>query len=152
MKKIIIVLNLLVLTLFISGCGCSKKEEKTVVCKLKIEDINHETNSNVTIKYDENNGDMISFEEESYLISNEEEIRNEFKTLNDNRYSSYGKYYSSFIKDDKVQMNINIEFNKISVDEFLVLDGYNYGYLTDGKIDYNKIIEYYEDYEGYECN
>ena len=153
MKKVLIIANLLMLTLFISGCGCSKKEEsKTVVCSLKQEESKYEINSNITIKYDEISNDIISFEEDSYLISDVEEVRNEFKTLNDNHYSTYGKHYSSSIKDDKVQINININFNKVSVDEFLELDEYNYGYLTDDKIDYNKMIEYYEEYEGYECN
>lgn len=153
MKKIIIILNFLVLTLFISGCGCSKKEEeKIVVCTLKEEYEKYNLDSTIKIKYESVTNKMILFEESSTLISDDPTIREYFKTTNDNDYSNYRDYYDSFIEDDKATMSIKIDFKNITVDEFLKLDDLNSSYLTDNKIDSNKIIEYYKEFTNYECN
>lgn len=68
MKKTIIVLNLLVLTLFISGCGCSKKEEKVLKCSYEDEFVN----DSFTIYFDNEIAKSFDSEKTYYFSSNEE--------------------------------------------------------------------------------
>lgn len=152
MKKVFITFSLLALTFLISGCGCSKKNLKTVTCKMEKEFDEYRIDSTINIEYDEKKEEMLLFEEQSFLTSDIQEVREKFKNVNDDVYKSYGNYYESFIEDNKAYMNIKIDFNKITVDEFLKLDSINSDYISDGKIDYNKIILHYKEFTNYECS
>lgn len=151
MKKISIVLLTFGL-FFITGCGCSKKELKTIVCERMQQFEKYNVDSTITIEYDANSDNISSFKELSTLTSSDEKIRNYFKEVNDKYYASYGNYYNSFVETDKATMSIEIDFEKITVDEFLNLYEANSTYLTDNQVDYKKIVLYYTEFEGYECH
>ena len=72
MKKTILV-SLTIVSLFMTGCGCGKKLEKKV-CKMKEIEENYELNSTITLEYDTKNNKMLSFEENSALTSDKQEI------------------------------------------------------------------------------
>ena len=154
MKKSFIIFSLILMTFMISGCGCSKdkKEDiKTVTCKLNEEENSYRIDSTITIKYDSKENEVFSLEENSILTSENEEIRKNFITINDNVYSNYGKYYSSLMNEENAQMKISLDFSEISVDKFIEFDEFNSDFLTDDKIDFEKMLEYYSEFNNYEC-
>ena len=49
-------------------------------------------------------------------------------------------------------MNIKIDFDEITTDQFIELDSINESFITDGNVDYTKIIDYYNQFTNYECD
>lgn len=153
MKKIIIVLNLLALALFISGCGCSKKEKETeCTYSAEIEDYNLIAIYN--IKHYPKNGTVTKVTEKISVSSSNISTLESLKQINDIQNSVYSQFeqfsYESAIDDDKLNINIDIDYSQIDINKFVMIDNDNQKLVLDGKINYDKYINYYET-SGFKC-
>lgn len=153
MKKITVVLNFLVLALFISGCGCSKKEEETeCTYSAEIEDYNLMATYN--IKYYPKNGIVTKVTEQISVSSSNISTLESLKQINDIQNSVYSQFeqisYESAIDSDKLNINIDIDYSNIDIDKFILIDQTNEELVLDGKINYSKYIDYYEK-SGFKC-
>lgn len=155
MKKIII-LSIIFCSLFVTGCGCSKKKMKTITCK------NSKDNYEVTITFEtDTENKIMNFEKKekitNYDISLKDNYQN-FLTYMENYDESIDNYeYDYEINDEYISTNLKIDFSKANHDEILGAPGlyakyYNY---DENFFDLNKAIDAYKsdsDYEGLECN
>ena len=154
MKKIIIVLNLVLLSLIVSGCGCSKKEEKTIVCKMSKTFDNYSFEAEYILKYfeDESVKQVI---EQATFNSNDSETLESIKTLNASEYGNYSELkwskYDANIDGDNLKIYLEINFDKMNMEDFISVYDSNLYYVVDGKINYKKYIEEYEK-DGFDCN
>lgn len=110
MKKTLVILNLVILSLFISGCGCSKKDEEKKVLKCSYQD--EFINDFFTIYFD--NEIATSFDSKKiYYFSSNDEAKN---AIIDN--------YDETIEiiDNKVIVNLHYDYDeneKLTYDEAL---------------------------------
>lgn len=147
MKKTLVILNLVLLSLFISGCGCSKKEE-TVTCKLKIENDIYNMNGEYIIRYNKGDGTVLSYNENEVVelkTENDLEPLSSLKEFSDDRYSEL-KELEYFNVDTKIQNNkiinkVIINFDKINKEQLLDID-YSYSiYMLDDKFYYQNFVD-----------
>lgn len=153
MKKIFI---LSLFALFMTGCGCSKKDENLSVVKCSYEEINdgyYEYESEVEFYYDENNIVSKLKDENKYILV-ENATKNvlvEQSELIDWLYEDYQKieYYDikKQMNDDSLMVTIDVNFNKINFEKMAELDEF---YEGKKEVNLNSIINMYEE-SGYVC-
>lgn len=152
MKKRMLILLGVVAVLSMTGCFDKKK---TMKCTRSDKFTNYSYDFEAEIKYYEKSKKMISLKEKGYFYSDDDETLDYTMKIND---IDYGKYmdtkfsnYSSYAYDGKATVELSIDFNKVSGDEFKNLYDSNIQfYDEDNKINSDKFIEYYKS-QNYEC-
>ncbi|MCI8778009.1 MAG: YehR family protein [Bacilli bacterium] len=150
MKKITVVLNFLVLALFISGCGCSKKEEE------KIENYHclHEAiNDDYTydVKYDfeaDSNEKLITYKRIEKYTSDNNEVLNNMKIYKQQYFEKFngveGLVYSDNLSDNELNIELTIDFSKIDKEKLLEIEPFYLNfYDSDDEFNINYTIDYY---------
>lgn len=155
MKKILIAVNLILVTLIVSGCGCSKKE-KVLECSSNRE------NYAISLYFKADSNNKITYFEKKEQISNYnpdllENYKNNLIFLKnwDDSIDFYDYEYE--INDDVISTDLKIDFSKVNHDDLLSAPGlYSKYYDYEKKyFDLNKAIEIYKsdsDYENLQCN
>lgn len=155
MKKVFITFSLLVLTFLISGCGCSKKNLKTVTCKMEKSDSNYKIDSTINIEYDANTNTTMKIVEKTNVELDDETNLNATKNINDVNYSVYAnmKYanYTSEIVDNRLKIDFDIDLSKVNIEDFIEADVSNQEIVLDGRVDSSLTVNYYID-NGYSCD
>lgn len=148
MKKIII-LSIAFCSLFITGCGCNKKEMKTVTCKLnKTYDI-YEYSTVVTITYDGETGIVTNVLEEEKIFSGDKQFLQNVKTLDEGIHEIYNDVkhitYENSIDEDSFYKKFEIDYSKVDLNKLLELDYSKSQFVINGNVIYSDIIKSYED-------
>lgn len=144
MKKVFITFSLLVLTFLISGCGCSKKNLKTVTCKMEKESTYNFT-SDYTIKYNEKNEQIIFYEENVAIDSKDESIDlNSLKEYFEKNYAQLNELenfnFSTNVENNILTINISINYEKIDKDKLLEIDQSYGNYIENDIFNYKKFL------------
>jgi len=124
MKKKLIIFNLILTTLLISGCGCSKKEE-TVVCKKSINFDTHDYNVKYVISYDSNNK-MINYERDEEFDSDDSDLLTSTLEYKKELYSDLveldGYEFDGVVENNKLTTKLTINFDIISSEKLFEID------------------------------
>lgn len=156
MKKTLVILNLVILSLFISGCGCSKKEEvKTVMCKLNKSFDDYNVNAEYKIQYYVKDDSVKNIEQQANFTSNNPDTLEFIKQLNSLDYEEYSKLnggtYTANVGEESLDLYLYLDFEKINLETFINTYDSNQYYIVDDKINYKKYIEEFERDE-FNCN
>ena len=150
-KKIVIAL--LFLTVFFTGCGCGKKEKK-ITCKLNQEFAGYTVDAEYVLIYFENDKSVKKISENATFVFENDDMLNYMKNLNSLNYSGYSKIdggkYSDNVSGKTLELNLELDFEKIKIDEFIGVNGSNQNFVVDDKVVYEKYVEKYEK-EGFTC-
>lgn len=126
MKKVIITINLILATLLISGCGCSKKELKTVTCSMKKDFETYYYDAKITIVYDDKTKEIISIDEIENVTSDDSMLLNNIKLYEDGQNSIYNDIsntkYSTTINDKQLTRNFYVNYEKVNTNKLLEND------------------------------
>ncbi len=147
MKKTII-LGLLLCTLFVTGCGCGKKE-KNEMHKCTHSAVNDNYDYDVEYNFESNSDDKLlkytrkeiySHADKTFL-ENMQKYKQEFFTeLN----KLDGFKYSDSISDDELTTEITIDFAKIDKSKLLEIDSFYLNfYDSDDEFNVNYAVDYY---------
>lgn len=149
MKKIIITINLILATLLISGCGCSKKELKTVTCSLKRDDYEVD----FIFKGDDNK--LVYYERNEKILNYDSSLKENYQSFFDfmkNWDDSIDEYDFEYeINDDYILGNLKIDFLKVNAEDVLGAPGlYSKYYDYENKyFDMEKAVDVYMNDSGY---
>lgn len=120
MKKIskIIIISALLVCL----CGCGKKDKNEVLkCTFKTSQQNYniETTNNISSK----DNIVTSVQTKTIIKSDSKDILEEFKNSYESQYKELNKKYKGYdytvkIKDDKLSILVNIDYNKFNLKKF----------------------------------
>lgn len=152
MKKRILILLGVVSVLSLTGCFDKKK---TMKCTRSDKFNNYSYDFEAEMTYYTKSKKMVSLKEKGYFYSDDEETLNYTMKINDLDYDKYigtnFSTYSSHALDGKATIELSIDFNKISGDEFKNLYDRNIQfYDEDDKINSDKFIEYFKS-QDYDC-
>lgn len=148
MKKIIITMNLILATLLISGCGCSKKELKTVTCRMNKNFENYYYDAKITIVYNDKTKELISIEESENITSDDSLFLDNIKLYEDGQNSAYNDIsnaeYSTTIEDNKLTRKLYINYEKTNMDKLVETDGLqSIFYDENSKTNIDYALDYY---------
>lgn len=156
MKKIIIVLNFLVLALFISGCGCSKKE-KILKCSYEEERPTYfKYNADIELYYNSDDEVLKSVDKNLYKLyeNGDKNILEEQSQLIDWLYEKYETidYYDmeQKIENDTLLATITIDYKKINMNMLIEINEFYDIYNQNKKIMLQDMVDYYQR-QGYKC-
>ena len=147
MKKTII-FSLICCTLFITGCGCGKKE-KTIVCQMDKTIDNYDYNAEITIVYNTKTNELISIDEKEYFDSNDLDFLNTIKSYDESQYSIYNDFentkYSISIDGNKMTRNFYVNYKNIDIEKLIALDSQQLIFVDENrKTNINNALEYYK--------
>ncbi|MDD3241552.1 MAG: DUF1307 domain-containing protein [Bacilli bacterium] len=143
MKKIVCLSVLLLLVFTLTGCEkakvmkCSRTSEISETMKISTE---------FKITYVNNTVKKVSTIEK--LTSKEGTYLEAYKTSVESTYAPYDdiKYYNYDIEieDDTLITKVNIDYSKIDLKELIKADTNNSELISEGKIDFKKLVELYK--------
>ena len=146
MKYIKRILPIFILLILLTGC-----KGKTITTSCTLESDQTPNGYVLNAKYKIYSSDdivekveinqVISSEKEDILKSFKESISNQYKT-NNSLYNGYK--YDVNIKDNKLEANITIDYEKVDLDKYSRDNEAIKDYLTDGKLTKDKLIELYK--------
>lgn len=150
MKKIII-LCFTICTLFITGCGCSKKEEKIVVkkCSNKAEEDNYTYNVDYDLESNENNM-LLKYTRTEIYTSDDNAFLDNMEQYKNDYFSELQKLesveYNSEIVDNQLKTTLIIDFsNNNDNKKIFELDPFYLNFYNDETelVDINYAVDYY---------
>lgn len=147
MKKIIIVLNLLVLTLFISGCGCSKKTIKHF-CSNSAENENFNYDVKYEFEADSKTDVLIKYTRKETYTSDEESVLEGMQQYKQEYFTELNKLdgfeYKDTISDNKLTTELVIDFSKTDREKLLDLDIFYINFYDENdNFNVQQTIDYY---------
>ncbi len=155
MKKAIIVLNFLVLALFISGCGCSKKEEiKSHQCSHQA--INEDYTYDVKYNFESSSDKLIKYTRtEKYSSDNVTTLEN-MQTYKQSYFEKFkeidGFEYSDNISNNELNIELTIDFSKINKEKLLEIEPFYLNFCdSNDNFNINYTVDYYIG-EGMTCS
>ena len=155
MKKVFITFSLLVLTFLISGCGCSKKNLKTVTCKMEKEFDEYNYSAEIVIIYDTDSNELISIDEKETTMSSDSTFLNNVKKFDESEYSLYfdvnNTSYSISLDNDKLIRKFYVDYSKVNTEKLLEMDSKQGVFFDENnKTNINNALDYYNE-NGNEC-
>lgn len=149
MKKIFII-NLLLCSLFITGCGCNKKKElKEAICTKTVIFDTHDYDVKYVMSYDSKNRLIYYNRHEEFksfdinLLSNTLEYKN---MLYADLVALKGYDFSGYVENDKLITEMNVDFKNISAEKLFELEPSYQNYYDEDKrqFDIDKTIYDFE--------
>ncbi len=136
MKKVFITFSLLALTFLISGCGCSKKNLKTVTCNKNIKFDTHDYYVEYIISYNSDDKLIDYVRNEKFESDDEELLRSTLEYKND-IYSELneidGYTFDGNFENNVLTTKINIDFSNIDEEKLLEVAPTYQTYYNDEK-------------------
>lgn len=132
--------------LFITGCGCSKKEKiKEITCTINEKYESYTISATYDITYDEKSGRVYSYEEEEKIENADLEVMESLKTYANERYEELNKLenfdFDVAIDNDKLVNKVKINYDRINKEKLLEKDNSYNNYIVNGEFNYEKIVE-----------
>lgn len=157
MKKISII-ALVFSLFFITGCGCSKKELKTVTCSLNQKYDNYDYEVQMVFEYDDKK--IKNYERIENIVLTDETMASsyngflEYMERFDEEIDNYDYDYK--IDKEKIETELNVDFEKVDIEKILGAPGlYKEFYDYDNKIfDIDLALDVLmndDDYKGLKC-
>ena len=145
MKKIFI-LSLCLFTLFITGCGCSKKENlKKIICTINEKYEPYTISAVYNIKYDEKTKKIYLYDEEEIIENADLETIETLREYADEKYKDLKKIeyfdFNTNVNNNKIVNKVKIDYEQIDKDKLLEVDFSYNNYIVDGEFKYNIIVD-----------
>lgn len=158
MKKIIITVNLVLLSLLISGCGCSKKEEE----KMENYQCSHKATNDdyiYEVKYDfeaDSSGNLIKYKRTEKYTSDNNEVLNNMQSYKQQYFEKFNGIdeleYSDNLSNNELNVELTINFSKIDKEKILEVEPFYINFCnSNDRFDINYVIDYYIG-EGMTCS
>ncbi len=156
MKKIIIILNFLVLALFISGCGCSKKEEEIKSHQCSHQATNNDYSYDVKYNFESNSDKLIKYTRIEKYSSDNVSVLENMKTYKQKYFEKFkeidGFEYSDNISNNELNVELIIDFSKIDKEKLLEIEPFYLNFCdSDDNFNINYTVDYYIG-EGMTCS
>lgn len=156
MKKAMIILNLVLLSLFVSGCGCSKKV-KTHSSQCENEANNNDYLYNVTYNFESNDEDLlINYKRTEKYTSDDNQFLDNMKTYKQNYFEKFsgiiGIESNINISENELNTELIIDFSKIDKEKLLEIEPFYLNfYDNNDNFNINYTVDYYIG-EGMTCS
>ncbi len=156
MKKAMIVLNFILLALFISGCGCNKKEEEIKTSQCLHKATNEDYTYDVKYNFESSSDKLIKYVRTEKYSSDDITVLENMQTYKQEYFEKFkeidGFEYSDDISDNELDIIITIDFLKINKEKLLEIEPFYLNFCdSDDNFNINYTIDYYIG-EGMTCS